>query len=142
AWPKSAKKCRPDQFWRVFTLRTPPRPRWRFHGYWPLSSSRPSRHRVRPGSRESLLEESLAHCRHPLDLVFGKLWINRQAQALARGFFGHGKIARLVAEMCEGLLQMQRQRVMHSAADAVGFQVLLQFVAAGVAHDIKMPGTL
>ena len=54
-------------------------------------------------------EKILDHLRHALDLRVGQFGINRQAQAFARGLFGDGKIAGLVAEVRVSLLQMQRQ---------------------------------
>ena len=68
-------------------------------------------------------KEIFDNFRHALDLRVGQFGINRQAQALARGFFGHGKIAGLVAEARVTFLQMQWQWIVQRAADAVGIEI-------------------
>ncbi len=90
-------------------------------------------HGFRP---KPLLAEIPDHIGYPMELCLGELGINWQAEALARRFFGHGKIAWLIIEMGESFLQVKRHRVMHAAPDLTGFEESLQFVAARKAHDI------
>src|ERR1041384_7004891 len=81
-------------------------------------------------------EKHLDRIRHPLDLFVRKLRINRQAENFARGFFGDGKISGFVAERGVALLQMERQRIMQRAADAVGFEMFLQLIATRMTHGV------
>ena len=76
---------------------------------------------------------------HALNLGFGELGENRQAQAFARCFFGNGEIAGLVSEKGIRLLQMERQRVVQGAADVIGFEVLFEFIPAGMTHHVEVP---
>src|ERR1017187_4611017 len=95
----------------------------------------PGRHAI-PSSLSLCAEKILDDRDDALDLRVGQFGENRQAEAFARGFFGDGKSAGLVAEIRIALLQMQRQRVMQRATDAVGFEVLLQIITARMTHDI------
>src|ERR1051326_8412618 len=80
------------------------------------------------------------YSRHPLNLRVGKFGVNRQAEALAGGFFGDREVARVVSKMGVSLLQMQRQWVMQRAADVILLEPFLEFVAPWVAHHIEVPG--
>ena len=86
------------------------------------------------------MEKFPHHAGHPLNLGFGKFWENRQTQAFARRLLGDREIAGPMPEEGVGLLQMERQRVVERAANVIGFQVLFEFVPAGMAHHVKVPG--
>src|SRR5690242_8219884 len=77
-----------------------------------------------------------------LDLFLTQFRENRQAQALTRRLFSDGEVALFVTQMGICLLEVQRQWVMQSTADLIGFEMFFKLVAAWVADHIQMPGAL
>src|SRR5271165_2999603 len=69
---------------------------------------------------------------HPLGnstlLVASKPWIHRQRQNFPSNLFGDGKTSLGVAEGAIGLLQMKRNWVVNTCADASCLEVVLQFI--------------
>jgi len=87
-----------------------------------------------------LRKEVLNHVGDSLDLCLGHFRVIGRLRHSRRGLFRNGEIAGFIAEIGVALLQVQRHRVMQGAADLIGFEMLLEFLAAGVAHDIEMVG--
>ena len=50
---------------------------------------------------------------HRVLLHFGEFWIDGQGEHLPTGGFGCGKVALLVAEIGEGFLEVQRNRIVN-----------------------------
>src|ERR1700722_19282099 len=101
---------------------------------WRLQHFVASRRRWAKTSRGSsdkrLAFEKLADARRGVaNFFFAQAWENRQREHFAGQGFGAGKIAALVAERREALLQVQRHRIINFAADTFFFEVLLQGIA-------------
>src|SRR5262245_2206771 len=64
--------------------------------------------------------------------------VDRQRQRRCSDPFGDREVAALVAEKSGGGLQMHRRRIVHLGIDAVGDQVVLQFIAPLAQHHIEM----
>src|SRR5690349_9658058 len=73
---------------------------------------------------------------HVLQLGFAQLRVDGQRDGLRGGGFGVRAVARLVAEIREAGLQVQRHRVVDLRADALLAQVGLELVALGDADDV------
>ena len=94
--------------------------------------------RYRLRSARSWVEKIPDDRRNPLELVIGQFGVNGKAEAFTRRLFGDGKIAWFMAEEGIALLQVQRERIVQRATDLIGFQMLLEFIAAGVAHGVNV----
>ena len=85
------------------------------------------------------VEKILHHRHHALDCAsvnsgnIGRLRHSRAA------FSATGKSPGLITKIRVKFLQVQWHRIMHRVADAVGVQMFLQFIAARMAHRVKMP---
>src|SRR5579862_2965297 len=74
--------------------------------------------------------------RHPLDLLLTQFGKHGKRHDFRRCFFRVGKTPHAVAEVGVNALQVQRNRIIHSAADFAVRQKLLQFVATHNANRV------
>src|SRR5438093_12605515 len=87
-------------------------------------------------------KEVLNNLPNRLDLRLRQLGVDRQTEAFAGGFLGDREIAGLVTEGGEALLQMEGQRIVQTAADAIGIEVSFQPIAPPTAPHVEMPCAL
>src|ERR1041385_3035697 len=95
--------------------------------------------------RRHLSVELLNRPANLLDIVVGKLGMNRKRQRVLRQPLAYREVAGFVTQIGETNLEMQGQRVVHFGTDAVVTQMRLQLIAARCEDAeliVDMPGLI